>query len=135
MEERWNEYQLSDLSVLRTRVVLVKVVSVEEKRDEKGVELKFSGKVHTIVDVEIKNNELKGPVASRRPSSQEIITGADIPVKAEVIKEVWNLYKLADDKVLKVKMVVSDVKRGNVYDELGDPTYNVSSTVILAPLT
>lgn len=48
-------------------------------------------------------------------------------VDFETIREGWNLYKLADGTILRVKLVLTQVKRTKKYRPDGDPIYQIWS--------
>ncbi len=53
-------------------------------------------------------------------------------INFEPIKEDWNLYKLEDGRILKVKLVLVKVYKTNEKDPLtGEPIYVVTSTNIV----
>jgi hypothetical protein len=57
---------------------------------------------------------------------EDITTGEDLDFTEE--KEHWNTYKLSDGTTLKVKLVLTGVKRLKKYTPDGSPIYIISST-------
>lgn len=59
-------------------------------------------------------------------SPEDIATGEELDFTEE--KEYWNIYKLSDGTTLKVKLVLTGVKRLNQYMPDGSPIYLIRST-------
>ena len=57
---------------------------------------------------------------------EDIVAGEDLDFTEE--KEYWNTYKLSDGTTLKVKLVVTGVKRLEKYQPDGSPIYMIQST-------
>jgi len=53
----------------------------------------------------------------------------------EANKEEWNIYKLEDGTILKVKTILTSVIRADVHDLVtGDPLYQIQSKLITSTL-
>lgn len=59
-------------------------------------------------------------------SPEDIAAGEELDFAEE--KEYWNIYKLSDGTTLKVKLVLTGVKRLNQYMPDGSPIYLIRST-------
>lgn len=57
---------------------------------------------------------------------EDLLEGVDLDF--QVIKEEWNEYKLSDGTTLKVRLVLTGVKRLKKYSPDGNPIYVISST-------
>jgi hypothetical protein len=54
-------------------------------------------------------------------------------VEFQTRKEDWNEYQLMDGSIIKMKLVVSQIFRiENVYDNEGNPAYQIKSTNVVA---
>ena len=60
-----------------------------------------------------------------RFSPSELAEAEDVDF--EEVKESWNVYKLSDGTTLKVKLVLTGVKRLKKYNPDGTPIYVISS--------
>jgi GTP:adenosylcobinamide-phosphate guanylyltransferase len=64
-----------------------------------------------------------------RITQKDIAEAADIDFKEQ--EEQWNIYKLSDGTTLKVKLVLTGVKRLNKYSEDGEPIYLIRSNNVV----
>jgi hypothetical protein len=65
-----------------------------------------------------------------QPFSQEDLNDAE-EIDFDVEKEDWNIYHLKDGTTLKVKLVLSGVKRLKKYGPDGAPIYVIASTNVV----
>ena len=57
------------------------------------------------------------------------VLGQEINFETE--KEEWNIYRLADGTVVKVKNVLVSIVRVNEYDQAGNPVYLVNAAPVI----
>lgn len=66
-----------------------------------------------------------GAPEGMRITQKDIAEATDIDFEEQ--EERWNTYKLSDGTTLKVKLVLSGVKRLNKYRDDGEPIYLINS--------
>jgi hypothetical protein len=121
ISEGWSVYQLADGSVLRGRIIVLKIM--KPKPNE------YAFKASTVFTVDAPT-ELRGPPSNERFSPEELekfIVEEDIEFKP--LKEEWNIFEVNDERLF-IKLVVSKVSRTNKYDADGEPIYVISSQPI-----
>lgn len=129
LEERWNEYSFSDGTIIRFRVILIRIAKA------KGT---------PVGQYDITSNNLTSVVAppsergqpSSSPLTAEEIQNADkFEVKAITTEEHWNVYRLIPtDDIIKVKYIATMFYRlKDKYDQFGEPMYLVAGGPIIAP--
>jgi flagellar basal body rod protein FlgF len=118
VEEGWNEYNLSDGSTLRIRPIVVKIFDTKQKDSEENpvVGIASTNIVTAKVPSELKDRE----VINESNDSKEYL-------EFEAMKEIWNRYRVEDDFMLRVKLVVSQVFRTTERNQFGEPVYRVKS--------
>ncbi|MGD0229900.1 MAG: hypothetical protein ABSC19_06005 [Syntrophorhabdales bacterium] len=57
------------------------------------------------------------------------VLGQEIDVKTE--KDDWNIYRLADGTVVKVKTVIISIAKLDEYDPAGNPVYVVNASPVI----
>lgn len=128
IKEDWNLYKIEDGTILKLKLVFIKVI--REGVDSVGNPI-YSINSQNVVGI-IPPKELMGPPSNRSYTPQEIadsIVKEDL--KFEVIREDWNEYKLKDGTTLYIKPVVTMVSRTSLFDRRGEPIYNVQSQIII----
>ena len=123
--EPWNLYKLENGSLIKFKLVLVKVIP--NKNDPKNYSLNTAN----VVGVE-SPRELRG--APTLPPTEG--TYSDFEKKDlnfEVIKESWNEYKLKDGNTLKIKPAITVINKTKSFDSHGEPIYVVHSQVLVKP--
>jgi hypothetical protein len=63
---------------------------------------------------------------------QDIMEGEDVDFQEE--KEHWNIYKLSDGTILKVRIIVTGVKRLKKFRPDGEPLYIIQSQNVVRAL-
>jgi hypothetical protein len=150
-KENWNEYELIDGNhrvTLRMRAVLTKILKPKimkikeppiigvpegmqpiQKTPTQELQLSFQN----IVVVSDCPAALMGEPTPPIPPS-ELNKIATEEVEFHPFNEEWNIYKTEDDVQLKIKLVVSSVRRAKgKYDQMGYPFYVVQSTTAIVP--
>ena len=123
--EPWNLYRLEDGSLIKFKLVLVKVMP--NKNDPKNYLLNTAN----VVGVQ-SPKELRGAPTPPPPNG----TYSDFEKKDldyEVIKESWNEYKLKDGNTLKIKPAITAIDKTKNFDNNGEPIYVVHSQVLVKP--
>ncbi|MHA1637399.1 MAG: hypothetical protein ACTSUO_06390 [Candidatus Thorarchaeota archaeon] len=124
VHEDWNVYKLEDGSLLRIRPIVIKVIKTTQLTLE-GLPLIGLGAINVItasVPEDLKN----------KPSADKSILDVSKKViEFNVIKEPWNVFKLEDDSLLKVKLVVSRVTRTPKFNKFGEPIYIATSSSVI----
>ncbi|MGD0496151.1 MAG: hypothetical protein ABSB28_08940 [Candidatus Bathyarchaeia archaeon] len=128
-KEDWNLYKLEDDVLLKMKLVLIKVILREiDENGNPGYETN-----HQVVIGIIPPLIALGKPADRIYSPKEImdsITINDVKI-AEVIHEDWNEYLLDDTARLSIKLVLTQVSKTNLFDQKGEPIYNIQHQTIL----
>jgi len=122
INEGWSMYELADGSVLRGRIIVLKIMKLGPHE--------YGFKASSVFAVD-PPEKLKGPPSGERFSPEELeksIVEEDIEFKT--IKEEWNVFKV-NDEMLFVKLVISKVSRTDKYDGDGDPIYLINSQPII----
>jgi hypothetical protein len=111
VKEDWNIYKLEDGTVLKIKIVLVRII--QEGIDQIGNPM--AGTLMNNVIVAIPPENLR--------NLKEIAPKFDL--KFEIIKESWNEYSVEDGFILKIKPTLSQIDRLDKVDPRGDPLYRV----------
>ncbi len=120
-KEVFNDYLLKDDSVLRVKLVLIKIKEAPRVGDKEGYVFNSS----TVLGV-IANKKLMGPPSSGNAKS---IAEEDLTF-APVHPEEWNEYVLVDGTVIHMKVVIAKVSRLAAYDNGGCPLYHIQSQAL-----
>jgi hypothetical protein len=123
IKEVWNEYNLEDNSILKVKIVLIRVL--KEITDQKG-NPRFGFLTSNVIGV-IPSKDILG--------STELSPIEDM--KFDKIKDIeWNEYKIDKDKLLMIQPIISEVNRTNKRDPRRDPIYvaNVQSSIKIKKL-
>jgi len=134
-KEVWNRYRLEDNAILKSKFVLINVFAEKgfkekirlklkaktEKEDKVGFEFQPSN----VVGVVVPRNLIGGP-SNQRYSPQELESSVvKDEMDFETITESWNVYKLEDGVLLKVRSSPLRVRRTSKFDSRGMPIYLV----------
>jgi len=124
INEPWSLYALEDGSVIKFKLVLVKVLPV----------LKAGAKSYTINTANVVGvlapKTLKGTPTVLSDGRYQV-ENKDIPF--ETIEEKWGEYKLEDGTILKIKPAITSIDKTKNYDLNGEPIYMVHSQVLVKP--
>ncbi len=94
----------------------------------------WSGEISSITSIlPFQNFNLYGPPSSRIYSREDFEKGRSVEVDFKIITEDWNVYRVSDGSRLKVRQVVSSIRRMmlDMYDSHGMPIYILDSTNII----
>jgi len=123
--EPWNLYKLEDGSLIKFKLVLVKVMP--NKSNPQNYLLNTAN----IVGVQ-SQKELRGaPTPPLTNGTYNDFEKKDLD--SEVIKESWNEYKLKDGNTLKIKPAITAIDKTKSFDSNGEPIYVVHSQVLVKP--
>ena len=59
------------------------------------------------------------------PNTQVVPSIIDEDVQCDILREEFNVYNLSNNMVMSVKTVVGQVRRTDLYNDRGEPTYNI----------
>ncbi|MDO9565121.1 MAG: hypothetical protein Q7J15_00025 [Candidatus Desulfaltia sp.] len=124
--EPWNLYKLEDGSLIKFKLVLVKVMP--NKNDPKNYSLNTAN----VVGVQ-SPRELRGAPTSP-PTKGPYNDFEKKDLTPEIIKESWNEYRLKDGTVLKIKPAITAINKTKSFDSHGEPIYVVHSQVLVKPI-
>lgn len=117
IKENWSYYYLKDGSVLKVKIIVVRLFT--EGTDPKG-------------------NPVLGFIATNVMGvipSKDLINNKSIPadddVEFEIQKEEWNEYKLDDGTKIAMKPAIAQVMRKSTLDPKGEPIYNANIQPII----
>jgi hypothetical protein len=142
-KEPWNRYRLEDKSILKAKFVLInvfaekgwkqKIQQTKGKKDKVGFAFKLQPISITGVQVP---SSLFGPPDSGKYTHEELASSVvkhDLDI--EVIAESWNIYRLPEGFVVKVKSSPVNVARTSKFDNEGVPVYlvDLSADIKMGP--
>ena len=123
IKEPWNKYQISDNSVLRTRLILKKVERVTD-----GDKLSFTIDAQTLNVIDA-DPSLRGEPMNKQYSKEETIKSVDKEdMRYDTLSQEFNEYHLDDGTKIKIFTNVTTISRTTLKDPKGDPVYNIKST-------
>jgi hypothetical protein len=134
VSEHWNIYTVDEGVVIRARTFLVKLLKGEAP-DGKPT---YSPTSAVVVDVRAPLKKKKTPAPDRPPNTDEIEAAKKTEVSiGSAPDEPWNEYQFDDGSKtynLRIRLVVSGIQRvEGVFDQFGDPIYQVSHSTVIAP--
>jgi hypothetical protein len=124
VREPWNKYELADGAILKTKVVVTRII---KKTSENNPEYGFDLKDFKI----ILTDEIGEPSPNKQYNQQEIqnaIIKDDIHYTT--ISEEWNEYVADDGSRLRLKTTVTRVAKTSLFDNKGIPVYLVEMSNI-----
>jgi len=145
-KEVWNVYELEDRGrvTIKMRTILIKLLKstrVPTEPPPPGIppsarKEEFHGSFQNIVVVAKCPPHLMGEPSPPPTSKEEFETLPRTEINFIPFYEDWNVYKLPDNKRLRVKLVVSSIfKVEGRYDQYGYPVYEVQSTNAIVPVS
>lgn len=123
--EPWNLYKLGNGSLIKFKLVLVKVMPI--KSDPKNYSLNTAN----VVGVESPSKLRGAPTPPPPTGTYNDFEKKDLDY--EVIEESWNEYKLEDGNTLKIKPAITTINKTKSFDSNGEPIYVVHSQVLVKP--
>ena len=127
-KEGWNTYELKDGVKIRGRVIVLRIT--KEKNAPPG---HYGAQTQNIFVI-FAPRSLRGP-PSTPPTIEQAQKMERYPVEIVSSNEVWNVYRiLRTGDIVRVKLVVTDIYRvKDLYDQLGEPYYLITSGIIVTP--
>ena len=127
ISEQWGVYALKDGSYLKIRMNVLKIV--RQVDDVGNIGFGINGNP-TIGLISSKN--LRGVALSRPPTPQEIMAAiVEDDVEFSPIEEKWSTYRLQDGFVISLKLIPIKVSRTSLYDQNGEPIYNINHQLLV----
>lgn len=129
LKENWNLYLLEENVLLKMRFVLIKVMLKDiDEVGNPGYEINY----HAVIGI-VPPPDLVGEPLERTYTKKEImdsIVKDDVKV-VKTIQEEWNKYKLEDGATLNIKLILTKASKTSLFDNRGEPIYNVHHQVIM----
>lgn len=127
-KEVWNVYRLNDGTVLRTKLVLIKIV---RGLDAKGVVgYNFNSQNHIAA---FTSSDKKGTPSTMRYSPQELQSSIVEDMDFQVENEDWNIYELEDGTRIDIKLILTRVAKTDKCDPAGSPIYLTQTQTVIKP--
>lgn len=117
VSEKWNYYKLDDGSILKLKIVLIKVI--DEGNDDK--ENPVYG---------LQSAPVIGVSPSKDLFKNESITPIE-DIEFKITNEEWNEYKLENGSTLMLKPSVAQINRTGKLDQRGVPSYNIQTQPLI----
>ena len=126
VEEPWNLYKLEDGSLIKFKLVLIKVVP--SKTDPENYSFNTANVVGVQSPVELRGDPTLPPTKGTYNDFEK----KDLDF--EVIKESWNEYKLKGGIIVKIKPAITAINKTKSFDRYGEPIYVVHSQPLIKPI-
>lgn len=135
LEEKWNKYVLRDGTIIRGRIIILKILGPKGKTRYVTHGARLDVKTQNIFVVSAPP-ALRGPPG--RPLSQEEIqqlASKGQPIEIVDPYEPWNIYRIVNTgETFKLKLVVSEIIRiPDHFDPEGQSIYVIVNTAAFAP--
>ncbi len=126
--EPWNRYKLEDGTIIHGKLVLTKVIRINEF-DATGQPIYIPSAQNLFASYS--PAELKGTPTIASPTAVDKSTLNTTAIEFENIGvEEWNVYEFSDGTVFRVKLEVTSVFRTDRFTPDGDPFYVFNTTVV-----
>ena len=118
-------YKLGDGTILS---VLTKINHLlQNPFDPNSVALNSNIDIHVFVA-----HEKRNPRGKQLDSSQNIASSIiDEDIDCETLREEFNVYNLSNSSILSLKTVVGQVRKTDLYNQEGEPIYNINSQPVI----
>ncbi|MGI0056526.1 MAG: hypothetical protein ACREAK_04040 [Nitrosarchaeum sp.] len=125
--EPWNEYEIENYGKLRAKLVISRISPIKDSVTETDLSFKSI----RIVDFVPYKDKMGTP--NVRPYSQEELAKSIVEddVVFKITNEDWNIYKLPDGKMLRIKPTLVKVSRTDKFDVKGEPIFLVNTQPIV----
>jgi hypothetical protein len=127
VEEGWNEYKLSDGAILRTKLVLGKVVTSAGVPPDKAKEYGFNSQTMVVAYVP---QDMKGTPGGRPLTPQEIADAVVEDLDFEQTRNVTNEYLLTNGVRVRLRLMLTRVGKTDQFSSDGSPIYAVNNQVV-----
>jgi len=122
IRELWNVYLLSDNAILKTRLILIKVIFEGIDEANNPIYLMNSDNVVGVLSPE----GALGKPSTKRYTPEERVSAIEQDLDFETKEEGWNKYELNDGATIEIKLVLTKVSKTSLYDSRGEPIYLVN---------
>ena len=120
-KEDWSEYKLSDGTIIKIKIVPLKLLKIDKNRPVNSAVLLAT----------FSPSEFRGEPTPPPTNDDEMKEALkEIDMKFEKINEPWNEYEVEGDITLFVKAVATSISSTKLYDPAGEPVYFVSHQVL-----
>jgi hypothetical protein len=129
LREAWSMYIIRDKSPvqLKARIILTKVLKADSY-NALGEPIYATGTATPII-VTVAPPELTGP-PTLPPPTQDAFSRVELTeLEFERVEEPWNEYKLTDGTVVRIRVLLTGIRRSPFFGLDGDPLYTVTSDV------
>ena len=124
IKEPWNKYQISDGSVLKTRIILTEV-----ERVMKGTKPEFSVNSQTLVVLSA-DPSLKGEPSTERHTAREIEEAIERKdIRYDTLSQEFNEYILDDGTKIKIYSNITNIDRTKLHNAKGNPIYKIAPSI------
>ena len=86
---------------------------------------------NTNISVSVPPNSRNPRGKQSDPDMQDVPSIIDEDVQCDILREEFNVYNLSNNMVMSVKTVVGQVRRTDLYNDRGEPIYNVDCQPVL----
>ena len=128
LEEKWNEYEFSDGTKIKFRVVLMRLTL-----ERNAPPNQYNVNANNLVTVFASSSERGEPSAPM--TSNDIEQAEKFEVRPITTNENWNSYRIiSTDDIIKIKYVASTFFRlKDKYDQFGEPMYHILGGPLVVP--
>ena len=124
VKEPWNKYELSDRAVLKTKLVLTKIMKEHLGNLANAYAIDFQNFAVILTD---ERGQLGTRIYSREELQASIV---EDNIKCDPISEEWNEYAVNDGGQIRIQSKVIRVAKTSLFDLNGKPIYWVESNQI-----
>lgn len=123
VKEPWNKYELNDGTIIKTRIVLKKLV--KEMLDKKQGKFGIDAQPVTVV---LTSSEQNGPPDPKPHPPEELRQSIEKDdLRYTTLAEEWNEYIVDDGSRVRIKSTVMQISKTTKFDRNGDPIYLVDT--------
>ena len=118
-------YELDGGTILSALVVVNHLL--QDPTNPNGISINSS--ISISVSVPPNNRNPRGKQSD--PDTQVVPSIIDEDVQCDILREEFNVYNLSNNMVMSVKTVVGQVRKTDLYNDRGEPIYNVDCQPVL----
>lgn len=123
IKEPWNKYQISDGSVLKTRIILTEVERVKAAKPEFGADSR------TLLVLSA-DPPLKGEPGKEQYTAREIEEAVERKdLRYDTLSQEFNEYVLDDGTKIKIYSNITNIDRTRLRNAKGDPIYKIAPSI------
>jgi len=127
VSEPWNRYKLEEGPIIKSKVVLKNITLERNSEGELGYKLDYQN-INTIIEVPM---VIQGPPSERKFKHEEIEQNATYnELKYSTLSETWNEYIVENGLKIRIKNIVSRVKKTDKFDTKGYPLYVIRNKMV-----